>query len=118
VVAHQHDLLVKAADVRVAPRALRVKPPFEHGARDVHRTRDDAVALAVDLPANVDEKRALLGGRMRVRGLEPGDLRSSSIKQLVEGSPVRAHGTTGIIRRPRRSCPVEPVSLDGRVDGP
>ena len=35
VVAHQHDLLVEAPDVRIAPRALRVKPPFEHGARDV-----------------------------------------------------------------------------------
>ena len=100
MVTHQHDLLVEAADVRVAPRALRIKPPFEHGARDVQRARDDAVALAVDLSANVDEKRALLCGGMRVHRLEPGDLCSSSIKQLVEGSPVGAQGTTGTIPRP------------------
>ncbi len=95
MVTHQHDLLVEAADVRVAPRALRIKPPFEHGARDVQRARDDAVALAVDLSANVDEKRALLCGGMRVHRLEPGDLCSSSIKQLVEGSPVGVKARPG-----------------------
>jgi hypothetical protein len=59
----------------------------------------------------------VLCGGMRVHRLEPGDLCSSGIKQLVEGSPVGAHDTTGIIRRPLRPCPVECVTSDARLEG-
>ena len=76
VVAEQQDLLVEATDVRVAPAAFGVEAPFEHGARDVQRARDDPVALAVDVCANVDQERAPFACGARFGRLEPLDLRS------------------------------------------
>lgn len=109
MVADQHDLLVEAADVRVAPRAVRIEAPLEHGARYMQRAGNDAVALAVDVCANVDQEGALFGCHKRVHRLEPRDLRSSRLEQLVERSPIRADSHDRIICGPLR--PVQPSHL-------
>lgn len=77
MVADKQDLLVEAADMRVAPLAVWVNAPFEHGARDVQRAGNDALALTVDVCANVNQQGALLACRKRVHRLEPLDLRLS-----------------------------------------
>ena len=47
VVAERQDLPVEAADVWVAPGAVRVEAPFERGARYVERAGNDAGAAAL-----------------------------------------------------------------------
>lgn len=55
VVADENQLLVAAAEVPVAPRAIQGDPPHEHRPRDVHAPRDDALELASVRRANVDD---------------------------------------------------------------
>src|SRR5207244_938252 len=87
VIAEQQDLLVETTDVRVAPAAVGVEAPFEHGAWDMERARDDPVALAVDVSANVDQEGAPFACRMCFGRLETLDPRLRSFQQLFEGSP-------------------------------
>jgi len=89
VIAQQHDLLVEATDVRVAPRAIGVETPFEHGSRDVQRAVDDPVALAVEVGANVDQEGAPFVRVACFGRLEPLDSGSRSFQQLFKGSPLR-----------------------------
>jgi hypothetical protein len=55
VVADEDQLLVAAAEVPVAPRAIQGDPPLEHRPWDVHAPRDDAVEVAGVLRADVDD---------------------------------------------------------------
>lgn len=86
MIAQQHDVLVEATDVRVAPSAVGVEAPFEHGSRDVERAGDDPVALAVQVCANVDQEGALFVRGACFGRLEPLDSRSRSFQQLFKGS--------------------------------
>jgi hypothetical protein len=84
VVAEQDELLVELADVRVARVAVWFEAPFEDSARDVERAGDDAVAFAVEVGANVDQKSSGLDGCECVGWFVASDSRSGCIEQLVE----------------------------------
>ena len=100
VVTDHHDLIAQAASVGVAPGAVGVEPPLEHRARDVERAGNDAVALAVDIGANVDEKGAPFDRRQRFTRFEPFDPRLRGFDQLFERSPVSADNHMRIIHWP------------------
>ena len=100
VVAKEHDPVVEAADVRVATRAVQFEAPLEHGARDMERTRNDPVALSVDVCANVDQKGTLLNCGECIGRLEPLDPRSGRVEQLFERSALLAGRHEWIIRSP------------------
>ena len=102
VVAEQQDLPVEGADVRVAPGAVRIETPFEHGARNVERAGNDAVALTVDLRTDVDQQRAPLGRREGVGRFEPDDPRLRSLEELVERLPFGSDSHDQMIGRPRQ----------------
>ena len=87
VVAEQQDLLVGAADVRVAPGAFWVDAPFEDGARDVERAGNDAVSLAVEVGANVDQEDTAFGCGERLGRFELLDPRPCRVEELFERSP-------------------------------
>ena len=106
VVAEQQDLPVEGADVRVAPGAVRIETPFEHGARNVERAGNDAVALAVDVRTDIDEQRAPLRRRESVGRFEPVDPRLRSLEQLVERSPFGSDSHPQMIRRQRQPVQV------------
>ncbi len=70
----------------VAPRAVQLEAPLEHGARDMERTGNDPVALSVDVGANIDQERALLDCGECFGWLEPLDPRLCRVEQLFERS--------------------------------
>ena len=94
MVADEHELLVEVAEVRVAPGAVGVESPLEHGARDVQRARDDAVALTIDDRADVDDQRSSLNGAERRPRFVAVDPSACLVEQLVERPPrgVDGHG--------------------------
>ena len=98
MVAKEHDPVVEAAKVRVATRAVQVDAPLEHGARDMERTGNDPVALAVGVCANVDQQGTLLNGGERFGRLEPLDPRAGRVEQLLERSALLADRHEWIIR--------------------
>src|SRR5438067_10070586 len=73
--------------MRVAPGASGLESPFEHRARNVERARDDPVAIAVDVGADVDQDAVLGSGRECLDGFEPGDPCPRRIEQVVERPP-------------------------------
>jgi hypothetical protein len=102
VVTTQHDLLPQAADVRVAPGAVWVEPPFEHCAWDVERAGDDAFALAVEIGANVDQEGAPFSRHQCFSRFEPLDPCLCRVEQVFESSPVSPNGHGRIICWPPR----------------
>jgi hypothetical protein len=87
VVAEDDHPPFEIADVRVAPLAAGLEAPFEHGARDVDRTGHDAVALARELGADVDDQPARFRCRAGRRGLEALDPSPRLVEELVERHP-------------------------------
>ena len=72
----------------VNPRsAVGVEPPFEHGTWNVDGTGHDAVALTIELAADIDDEGASVNGRERRVWLVAPDPRTSLVDQLVEGPP-------------------------------
>lgn len=97
MVAEQHDLLLEPSYVRVAPGTVQVEAPFEHRARDVERTGNDAVPLSVGVGANVQDQRSAPGGRKCSLRLQPFDARSSVVEQLFDPGAFRASRHSGIM---------------------
>ena len=87
VVAEQHDLLAEAADVRVARGAFWVEAPFEYGPRDVERAGNDAVALAVEIGASVDQENTTFGCGERSKSSSTRHGRGSSSSNRPRRSP-------------------------------
>jgi hypothetical protein len=52
---NEDQLLVKAGEVEVAPRALQGDPPLEHRTRDVQAPGNDTVKITGSLRADVDD---------------------------------------------------------------
>src|SRR5262249_55465333 len=73
------------AHVRVAPPAAWLAAPFEDGAWNVERARDDAVALPRGLRADIHDQPAGGGGRLGVRRPEALDPRPGVVEELAEG---------------------------------
>ena len=93
MIAEEQDLLLNPSYMRVAPVAVGVETPLEHGAGNVQRARNDAVALPVRVRANVDQERALLDRGEGVLRLDPLDPRPRLGNELVERSPTdNGHG--------------------------
>lgn len=84
VVTNEDELLVEAADMRVAPLAIQRNAPLEHRSRDVQAAWDDAVEFARVLRANVDDDPAGLGCGEGLRSIEAGDLVCSLADQAVK----------------------------------
>jgi hypothetical protein len=68
----------------------------------VERAGNDAVELALEVGANVDQKSAPLDGRECVGGLEPLDPRFRRLEELVQRSPLDADSHGRIIFWPLR----------------
>ena len=90
VVAEQDQLPVEAADVRVAPRPVGRRPPLEHGAGDVQRPGHDAVALAIVDRADVDQERACVHRRDRLRRGMALDSRLGLREEVVQRPRLRS----------------------------
>ena len=103
LVAEKQDLLVDSLDVRVAQVAVGIDTPLEHGARDVQRARDDAVALPIGVGANVDQKRPSLDSGESVGGLDSLDPCVRIGNELFEGPPHQAHDGNHV--PPTARCP-------------
>lgn len=99
VIAHEHDLPVEAGEIRVPPCAVGVETPLEDGARNVERTRDNAVALTVARGSDVDDHGSSSGGCKCRTGFQAVYSRSRFVEQLIESTPAGADGHWAMIRR-------------------
>ena len=97
VIAEQDDLVVEAANVRVAAWAVGIQAPFEHGAWNVERAGHDAVPLAVASGADVDQERPRRNGPVGLgRGVADDSL-AGVREQVVEGASLDAGSHTAIM---------------------
>ena len=116
VVADQNDPLVEALEVRVAPGAVGIGAPLEHGAGDVERSGQDAVALPVAVGPDVDQQRTRLHGAMGFGRCVANDPLSGAREQVVEGASVDTDSHSGIMcRLPRAVYTSEASARGGRV---
>src|SRR5262249_25982611 len=85
LVAEDDHAPLDVAQVRVPRPAAGLEAPFEHGARDVKRAWDDALALPRAIRADVHDQSARGSSRMGVCGLEALDPRAGVVEELAEG---------------------------------
>jgi hypothetical protein len=81
----QYDpLYVGAGCFRDPGGTVRMKSPLELIALDNDGAGDFAVAPSLKLGSDVDEKRAALGGRIGIRGLQPHQRGASRSEVLIQ----------------------------------
>ena len=92
MVAHDDDLLVEATDVRIAPGAIGVGSPLEHRSGNMQRSGDGAIALTVDLGADVDEEGTAACSTARSKRLVARDSSHRPGEQFIECVSVGTNG--------------------------
>src|SRR5436305_1508942 len=84
VIADKDQLLFRAAQVPVAPRAVHGDAPLEHRPRDVQAPGYDSVGLTGILRADVDDDPAFGRSREGLEWLESGYPAGSHLDQTVQ----------------------------------
>lgn len=67
----EDDHHLPGLDVRIGVAGIRIEPPLEHGARDVHRARNDSLAAPFVARAQVDDCSSVLHSLERAAGFQP-----------------------------------------------
>jgi hypothetical protein len=93
-VAEQEDPRARPGELGVAMCARWVQAPLEHVARNHVRAGDQPVERALAVGADVDQQRAVVDRRVRLRRRQPVQFRARRGEQLIDrrrpGDPV--HG--------------------------
>lgn len=84
VIANENQPLFGAAEIEVAPRAVKCDPPFEHRSRDVQTLWDHPMKLARVMRANVDDDPVDRGGGESPSSVKPRDPARGLLNQTIK----------------------------------